>query len=61
MVLSDALAVQSQRYQGQRFQVPRLFWDLKKNIWGPKKCFEILKIIWGLKNCIGISKNGLHC
>ena len=45
MVLSDALAVQSQRYQGQRFQVPRLFWDLKKIIWGPKKCFEISKIV----------------
>ena len=59
MVLSDALAVQSQGYQGSKVSSLKVVWDLKNCFGISKNVLGSQKIIWCLKKCFGVSKNAL--
>ena len=56
LVLSDALAVQS---QGPKVSSLKVVWDLKNCFGISKNVLGSQKIIWYLKKCFGISRNSL--
>ena len=56
LVLSDALAVQS---QGPKVSSLKVVWDLKNCFGISKNVLGSQKIIWYLKKCLRVSKNVL--